>query len=145
MEILGKPITGLYKIICIKVMFFKNNGLHFLITFSRSYSAAKMALIGMSNTLALEGAKYNIHCNVIVPTAASRLTQGMYPEGMIIIEKIYSMQFDSFLSYRIAEVASQLNPDLIAPVILWLCHESCEENGSIIDSAVGWVGKCEKT
>jgi len=44
-----------------------------------------MALVGMSNTLALEGAKYNIHCNVIVPTAASRLTKGMFPEGRINI------------------------------------------------------------
>lgn len=45
-----------------------------------NYSAAKMGLIGLANTIAIEGQKNNIHCNVIVPTAASRLTQGIIPE-----------------------------------------------------------------
>ncbi len=38
----------------------------------------------------------------------------------------------------------QLRPDLIAPVVLWLCHESCQETGGIIDTAAGYVGKCKK-
>lgn len=38
----------------------------------------------------------------------------------------------------------QLRPDLIAPVVLWLCHESCKESGGIIDTAAGYVGKCKK-
>lgn len=45
-----------------------------------NYSAAKMALIGLANTLAIEGDRNNIHCNCIVPTAASRLTQDILPE-----------------------------------------------------------------
>lgn len=44
------------------------------------YSAAKMALVGLANNLSIEGAKNNIHCNVIVPTAASRLTEGILPD-----------------------------------------------------------------
>lgn len=40
-----------------------------------------MAVVGLSNTLAIEGAKNNIHCNVIVPTAASRLTEDILPPG----------------------------------------------------------------
>lgn len=39
-----------------------------------------MGLIGLSNTLAIEGAKNNIHSNVIIPTAASRMTKDILPD-----------------------------------------------------------------
>ncbi|VEN53329.1 unnamed protein product [Callosobruchus maculatus] len=47
-----------------------------------NYSAAKMGLVGLSHTIAKEGGKYNIHCNVIVPTAASRLTEDILPPDL---------------------------------------------------------------
>lgn len=84
-----------------------------------NYSSAKLGLVGLANTLALEGEKYNIHTNVIVPTAASRLTEDILPPDLY----------------------AALKPELIAPVVAWLCHEDCPDNGSVIDAAAGWAGK----
>ncbi|XP_011685973.1 PREDICTED: peroxisomal multifunctional enzyme type 2 [Wasmannia auropunctata] len=85
-----------------------------------NYSSAKLGLVGLANTLAIEGARKNIYTNVIVPTAASRLTEDIIPPDFF----------------------EQLKPELIAPVVFWLCHEDCTENGSIIEAALGWAGKC---
>ena len=84
-----------------------------------NYSSAKLGLIGLSNTLAIEGQRSGIKCNVIVPVAASRLTEDILPPDIMLI----------------------LKPELIAPIVAWLCHENCPENGSVIESAGGWAGK----
>lgn len=36
---------------------------------------------------------------------------------------------------------SHPEPKLIAPVVAYLCHESCEDNGAVIESAAGWASK----
>lgn len=84
-----------------------------------NYSAAKLGLLGLANTLAIEGKKNNIHCNTIAPVAVSRLTQGIVPEDILKV----------------------MQPDYVAPLVLWLCHESCDENGGLFEVGGGWIGK----
>uniref|UniRef100_A0A8C9MPZ6 Hydroxysteroid 17-beta dehydrogenase 4 n=1 Tax=Serinus canaria TaxID=9135 RepID=A0A8C9MPZ6_SERCA len=84
-----------------------------------NYSAAKLGLLGLANTIAIEGRKYNIHCNTIAPTAGSRLTQTVMPQDLV----------DAF------------KPEYVAPLVVWLCHESCAENGSLFEVGAGWIGK----
>jgi len=44
-----------------------------------NYGAAKMAMVGLMNTLHLEGAKYNIHVNCLAPAAGTAMTDGLLP------------------------------------------------------------------
>lgn len=48
-----------------------------------NYGAAKMALVGFMQTLALEGAKYNIRVNCLAPSAATGMTEGVLPAGAL--------------------------------------------------------------
>lgn len=120
-----------------------------------NYSAAKMALVGLANTLAIEGERNNIHCNCIVPTAASRLTQDVLPE--ILYNELSTLNKNAFYLHSVHDFAltpyhfQQNNtnlcfflfsePKLIAPVVAYLCHESSTDNGAIIESAAGWATK----
>ena len=74
-----------------------------------NYGAAKMGLVGMINTLALEGAKYNIKANALAPIAATRMTEDILPK----------------------EVLGKLKPEYVAPVVAYLCTEENPNTGSI--------------
>lgn len=85
-----------------------------------NYSAAKLAQVGFTETLAKEGAKYNIVSNVIAPIAASRMTATVMPP----------------------EVLEQLKPEWVVPLVAVLVHKSnTTENGSIFEVGGGHVAK----
>jgi len=86
-----------------------------------NYSAAKLALVGFASTLAKEGVSKNIHCNTIAPIAGSRMTETVLPK----------------------ELVEQLKPEFVSPLVGWLCHDDCEENGSVFEVGAGWISKVQ--
>ncbi len=84
-----------------------------------NYGAAKLGLVGLMNVLNVENRKYDIHINAVAPTAASRMTADIFPPN----------------------VAERLHPRFNVPIVIFLCHEGCTENGSIFCMGAGWFGR----
>jgi NAD(P)-dependent dehydrogenase (short-subunit alcohol dehydrogenase family) len=83
-----------------------------------NYAAAKAGLIGLSNVVALEGAGEGVLCNVIVPSAVTRMAEGLdisaYPP---------------------------MGTELVAPVVGLLAHESCPITGEMLIAIAGRVAR----
>ncbi len=56
-----------------------------------NYGAAKMGLVGLMNTLHIEGAKNNIRINTLSPTAATRMTEGLIPPNALALMNVESV------------------------------------------------------
>ena len=82
--------------------------------------AAKLSQVGFTETLAKEGLKYNIICNVIAPIAASRMTETVMPPDMLEL----------------------LQPEWVVPLVAVLVHSSNkQETGSIFEVGGGHIAK----
>jgi NAD(P)-dependent dehydrogenase (short-subunit alcohol dehydrogenase family) len=83
-----------------------------------NYAVAKAGVIGLSNVAAIEGAGHNVKSNVIVPAAVTRMAEGIdtssYPP---------------------------MGPELVAPVVGWLAHESCSVTGEMLIALAGRVAR----
>jgi putative sterol carrier protein len=84
-----------------------------------NYSAAKMGLVGLMNTLKLEGAKYDIKVNTVAPIAASRLMADVIPPEML----------------------EKMKPEFVAPLVLYLASDRCPVTGRIYNAGVGYYGR----
>lgn len=74
-----------------------------------NYGAAKLALVGLMKTLAIEGAKYNVRVNTVAPLAATRMTEELIP----------------------AELMSRLGPETVVPAAVYLVSEDAPTNAVI--------------
>jgi NAD(P)-dependent dehydrogenase (short-subunit alcohol dehydrogenase family) len=74
-----------------------------------NYGAAKLGLVGLVNTLAIEGAKYGILANAVAPMAATRMTTDIAPP----------------------ELLDKLPPAHVAPVVGYLMSEQCTDTGCV--------------
>ncbi|GGB91997.1 short-chain dehydrogenase [Novosphingobium endophyticum] len=83
-----------------------------------NYGMSKSAMLGLGNIAALEGEAFGVKCNTIVPGALTRMAEGLdtsqYPP---------------------------MEPELVAPVVGWLAHESCPVTGETIASMAGRVAR----
>jgi NAD(P)-dependent dehydrogenase (short-subunit alcohol dehydrogenase family) len=81
-----------------------------------NYAAAKAGLAGLAKTLALEGARQNVRVNTIAPTAATRMTQELFPP----------------------ELLERFRPELVVPAALFLVSEEAP-TGVILGAGAGVV------
>lgn len=83
-----------------------------------NYAAAKAGIVGLSNVVALEGEANGVRSNVIVPGAVTRMAAGVdtsaYPP---------------------------MQPELVAPAVGWLAHESCSVTGEILTAIAGRIAR----
>lgn len=86
-----------------------------------NYAAAKLGIVGFTKTLAVEGAKNNIRCNVIAPVARSRMTETILPP----------------------QILDKLDPAFVSAVVCHLASDGIGETGSIFSVGAGYVARAE--
>ncbi len=79
-----------------------------------NYSAAKMGLVGLSNTISVEGARAGILSNVIMPVAKTRMTEEL-----------------------LGDFANYLAPELVTPMVTYLASEACTTTHGAYSAAGG--------
>lgn len=79
-----------------------------------NYGAAKMGLVGLSNVLAIEGAKYGIKSNVIAPVARTRMTEDL-----------------------LGPLAEYVDPAQVMPMVVYLASDDCEQTHEVFSAGAG--------
>ncbi len=83
-----------------------------------NYGMSKAGMIGLNNVVALEGEDEGVKCNIIVPGAVTRMAEGLD-----------------------TSIYPPMGPELVAPVVGWLAHESCSITGEMLAAVAGRVAR----
>jgi NAD(P)-dependent dehydrogenase (short-subunit alcohol dehydrogenase family) len=81
-----------------------------------NYGAAKMALVGLMQTLALEGERYGVRVNCLAPTAATAMTEGLLDQ----------------------EILDMFSPASVSPALIALVTESAPTRTILMAGAGGF-------
>ncbi|WP_040863125.1 SDR family NAD(P)-dependent oxidoreductase [Nocardia niigatensis] len=87
-----------------------------------NYGAAKLGLVGLINTLAIEGGRNNILANAIAPLAATRMTEDIAPKEML----------------------DKLPPAHVAGVVGYLMSDECEDTATVVVAGGGRVYRVQQ-
>lgn len=125
----------------------------------------QMGILGLANTLAREGAKRNIFVNTIAPIAASRMTQDLLPPDLLAVLTVPAAHtvvvhpaplprafqpalhptpphpHPDPLTLPPTVLCHALQPESVAPLVAYLCHESCDTNGGLYELGAGWFAR----
>jgi NAD(P)-dependent dehydrogenase (short-subunit alcohol dehydrogenase family) len=83
-----------------------------------NYSVAKAGIFGLSNVVAIEGAAEGVKSNVIIPAAVTRMAEGLD-----------------------TSIYPPMEPEMVAPMVAWLAHESCDITGEMLISVAGRMAR----
>lgn len=89
-----------------------------------AYAAAKAGMIGLMNSLSLEGEPHGVLCNAILPASATRMIGALRPENLASV------------AISTTEFRDSLQPENVAPLALYLISRECASTHRAF-SAVG--------
>src|SRR3546814_18523172 len=75
-------------------------------------------MIGLCNVAGLEGAEHNVKCNIIAPGAVTRMAEGLD-----------------------TSIYPPMGPELVAPLVAWMCHEQCSVSGEMLSAMAGRLSR----
>ena len=86
-----------------------------------NYAAAKLGIVGLMNSLELEGRQHGVLINAVSPVADTRMGAGVFPEYF----------------------REMVRPELVTAAVAFLCSDACATSGDIVTAAAGYYAKAQ--
>ena len=86
-----------------------------------NYGAAKLGVVGLMNSLKIEGQKYGIKVNTVAPVALTRMTEGL----------------------PVSSALGEATPERVAAAVAWLASEACTLSGEVVAAGAGYFARVQ--